>query len=89
MDLTVHTHNISLGKIAELFEMPAWVLGIQPAYTSFGEGLSRPVREAARSIIHWVNASEADTDLSTLFTKSSSRQSFRICSFPLNLHLVN
>ena len=58
MDLTFHTHNISLGKIAELFEMPAWVLGIQPSDTSFGEGLSGPVREAAESIIRWVSSAE-------------------------------
>ncbi len=56
IDLTVHTHNISLKKISELFTMPAWILGIQPSDTSFGEELSYPVREAAGSIIGIVNS---------------------------------
>jgi hydrogenase maturation protease len=55
LDLTFHTHNISLKKIAELFMMPAWILGIQPADTSFGEELSLPVRNAAGSIIQMIN----------------------------------
>jgi hydrogenase 3 maturation protease len=56
LDLTFHTHNISLKKISELFTMPAWILGIQPADTSFGENLSGSVRGAARSIIRMINA---------------------------------
>jgi hydrogenase maturation protease len=55
LDLTFHTHNISLKKIAELFLMQAWILGIQPADTSFGEELSPPVRDAAGSIIQMIN----------------------------------
>ena len=56
LDFTFHTHNISLKKIAELFRMPAWILGIQPADTSFGEKLSLPVRDAAGSIIQMINS---------------------------------
>ena len=56
LDLTFHTHNISLKKISELFHMPVWILGIQPADTSFGEKLTIPVREAAGSIIRMINA---------------------------------
>ena len=56
LDLTFHTHNISLNKIAELFRMPSWVLGIQPADTSFGERMSDPVMQAAGSVIQMINA---------------------------------
>lgn len=62
LDITVHTHNISLKKIAELFHMPAYILGIQPADTSFGEELSGPVREAADSIIQIINQSAERRD---------------------------
>jgi hydrogenase 3 maturation protease len=55
LDLTFHTHNISLKKIAELFRMPAWIPGVQPADTSFGEILSLPARDAAGSIIQLIN----------------------------------
>ena len=55
LDMTFHTHNISLKKIAELFQMAAWILGIQPADTSFGEKLSLPVKDAAGSIIQMIN----------------------------------
>ena len=55
-DLTVHTHNISLKKISELFRMPAWILGIQPADTSFGDALTLPVKEAAENIVSMVNS---------------------------------
>jgi hydrogenase maturation protease len=54
-DLTVHTHSISLKMISELFRMPAWILGIQPADTTFGEELSGPVRQAADAIIQEVS----------------------------------
>ena len=54
-DFTLHTHNISLKKISELFIMPAWILGIQPADTSFGEELTGPVRRAALHIIQLIN----------------------------------
>ena len=56
LDLTFHTHNVSLKKIAELFHMPVWILGIQPANTSFGEFMSVPVSQAARSIIDIINS---------------------------------
>jgi len=56
MDLTFHTHNISLKKISELFRMPAWILGIQPEDTSFGEDLTGTVRKAAETIIRMINS---------------------------------
>ena len=55
-DLTFHTHNISLRRLSELFRMPAWILGIQPANTSFGEELSVPVMTASRNIIRMINS---------------------------------
>jgi hydrogenase maturation protease len=55
-DLTFHTHNISLRRLSELFRMPAWILGIQPANTSFGEELSLPVMTASRNIIRMINS---------------------------------
>jgi hydrogenase maturation protease len=58
LGMTFQTHNISLKKISELFLMPVWVLGIQPASTSFGEELSGPVRKAADSIIQLINSSD-------------------------------
>jgi hypothetical protein len=37
--MTTGTHNISLAKLSELFNMPVYILGIQPADISFGEGM--------------------------------------------------
>jgi hydrogenase maturation protease len=56
LDITFHTHNISLKKVSELFLMPVFILGIQPADTSFGEKLTRPVMDAAKNIIDQINA---------------------------------
>jgi hydrogenase maturation protease len=54
IDLSSHTHNISLRKISGMFRMPTWILGIQPADTSFGEKLSEPVSKAAGSIVRMI-----------------------------------
>lgn len=64
LDLTFHTHNISLKKISELFRMPVRILGIQPADTSFGEELSGPVKKSAESIIQLINSSGQNPDSS-------------------------
>jgi hydrogenase maturation protease len=63
IDLTFHTHNISLKKISELFSMPVWILGIQPADTSFGEKISGSVGEAARAIIQVINSADGQSGL--------------------------
>lgn len=55
IDLTFHTHNISLKKISELFDMPVWILGIQPVNTSFGEVLTPEIRNTADGILNLIN----------------------------------
>lgn len=55
IDLTFHTHNISLKKISELFNMPVWILGIQPGNTSFGEVLTPEIRNTADGILNLIN----------------------------------
>lgn len=59
-DLTTNTHNISLAKLSELFNMPVYILGIQPADVSFGEGMGREVKKAAKQIIQMINSKSVD-----------------------------
>jgi hydrogenase 3 maturation protease len=54
-DQTYNTHNISLNRLGDFFNMPVWVLGIQPLDISFGEALSQPVKEAADKILEIIN----------------------------------
>jgi hydrogenase 3 maturation protease len=54
--ITTNTHNISLAKISELFDMPVYILGIQPADISFGEGMSPEIRESADRIVKLINS---------------------------------
>jgi hydrogenase 3 maturation protease len=55
----LHTHNISLKQVSELFRMPVWVLGIQPRTTSFGESLSPEVWRTADRIIDELNSPDS------------------------------
>jgi hydrogenase 3 maturation protease len=55
MGMTTNTHNISLAKLSELFNMPVYILGIQPADISFGEGMVREVSETAERITGMIN----------------------------------
>jgi hydrogenase maturation protease len=55
MEVTTTTHNISLRKLSELFVMPVYILGIQPADIGFGEGMCKEVTEAANRIIELIN----------------------------------
>ena len=50
-----NTHNISLKNISTLFDMPVFILGIQPACTHFGEIVSPKVNETAIRIIKILN----------------------------------
>lgn len=51
-DFTTNTHNISLGRLKDLFEVTEIkVLGIQPGDVSFGEGLTKEVEDAANEIL--------------------------------------
>lgn len=52
---TLHTHNISLKQVSELFRMPVWILGIQPRTTAFGELLSQEVKHTADLVINELN----------------------------------
>lgn len=54
-DITFNTHNISLGRLADFFKYPTYVLGIQPLSTAFGDQLTPPVRKAADQIIQQIN----------------------------------
>ncbi|MBN2480678.1 MAG: hydrogenase maturation protease [Bacteroidales bacterium] len=55
VDFTTNTHNISLHRISELFTVPVWILGIQPASVSFGEQISPAVRKTADFIVNLIN----------------------------------
>lgn len=51
MRYAVHTHNVSLGNVADFFSMPVFILGIHPERVDFGEDLSDSVKGAADKII--------------------------------------
>jgi hydrogenase 3 maturation protease len=55
-DLTFNTHNISLKRLSEFFEMPVYVLGIQPEKVEFGENISYLVKNIADRIINLINS---------------------------------
>ena len=59
-DLTFNTHNISLGRISDFFEMPVFVLGIQPEKVAFGEKISYLVMNNADKIINQINTQEVN-----------------------------
>jgi hydrogenase 3 maturation protease len=54
-DFTFNTHNISLKKVSELFEMPVMVLGIQPKKIDFGDTFTDDVLQTAERIIKIIN----------------------------------
>lgn len=56
-ETTFHTHHISLKTVSELFDMPVWVLGIQPRRLEFGESLSPDVQATADHLAEIINAS--------------------------------
>lgn len=64
MEVTTNTHNISLRKLAELFVMPVYILGIQPADIGFGEGMCNEVAEAASKIVELINQANIKKALS-------------------------
>jgi hydrogenase 3 maturation protease len=55
-DLTFNTHNISLKRLSEFFEMPVYILGIQPEKVEFGENISYIVKNIADRIINLINS---------------------------------
>lgn len=54
-ETTTNTHNISLVKLSDFFNMPVYILGIQPADISFGEGMCREVNDKAERVVHMIN----------------------------------
>ena len=54
-DLTFNTHNISLRRLSDFFEMPVYILGIQPEKVDFGENISYLVKDIADKIINQIN----------------------------------
>ena len=57
-DLTFNTHNISLNRLSDHFNMPVFVLAIQPEKIAFGENLSYIVKNEAEKIIDLINIQE-------------------------------
>jgi hydrogenase 3 maturation protease len=57
-DLTFNTHNISFKRLKEFFNMPVYILGIQPEKVDFGENISYIVKNVADKIIHLINKQE-------------------------------
>jgi hydrogenase 3 maturation protease len=57
-DLTFNTHNISIKRLADFFDFPVFVLGIQPVTIDFGENISYLVKEEANKIIKLINKQE-------------------------------
>jgi len=54
-DLTFNTHNISLRRLSDFFEIPVYILGIQPEKVDFGENISYLVKDIADRIINQIN----------------------------------
>lgn len=54
-DFTFNTHNISLKRVSELFEMPVMVLGIQPKKVDFGDAFTDDVFQTAEKVINIIN----------------------------------
>jgi hydrogenase 3 maturation protease len=57
-DLTFNTHNISVRRLSEFFDMPVFILGIQPEKIDFGENISYLVKRVADQIIKQINKQE-------------------------------
>ena len=57
LDHTMHTHTISIKRISEFFEMPAYILGVQPKNVKFGEEFSDEVLNSANNLIKFINNS--------------------------------
>ena len=55
LDHTMHTHTISIKRISEFFEMPAYILGVQPKNVKFGEVFSEEVLDSANNLIQLIN----------------------------------
>jgi hydrogenase 3 maturation protease len=57
-DMTFNTHNISLKRLSDFFNMPVCILGIQPEKVDFGEKLSYIVMNVSDEIVRQINKQE-------------------------------
>jgi hydrogenase 3 maturation protease len=57
-DMTFNTHNISLSRLKDFFNMPVYILAIQPEKVDFGEKISYIVKKVSDKIIHLINKQE-------------------------------
>jgi|WetSurSiteA1Bulk_404760.scaffolds.fasta_scaffold02466_6 hydrogenase 3 maturation protease len=55
MDYTTNTHNISMSRIIGFCSAQTYVLGVEPAVVSFGEGLSSRVKKKADLLVRRIN----------------------------------
>ncbi len=60
IDLTFNTHNISLKGVSEFFQMPVYILGIQPENIEFGENISYLVKNIGDKILNLINRQEVN-----------------------------
>ncbi len=54
-ETTVNTHNLTLRRVTEFFDMPVFILGIQPSCLEVGEDLTPRVKESADNLIRLIN----------------------------------
>lgn len=55
LDYSMHTHTISLRRIADFFSMPTFVLGLQPKFVGFGENISGALLATADKLADYIN----------------------------------
>lgn len=55
METTVNTHNLTLRRVSEFFDMPIFILGIQPSCLEVGEEMTTAVKKSADQIIWLLN----------------------------------
>lgn len=60
VDNTFNTHNISLNRLGDFFDMPTFILGIQPEKIEFGENLSKVIQKSADNILLIINEKEVN-----------------------------
>ena len=54
-ETTVNTHNLTLRRVAEFFDMPVFILGIQPSCLEVGEEMTPGIKKSADYIIGLLN----------------------------------
>ncbi|NLI24749.1 MAG: hydrogenase maturation protease [Bacteroidales bacterium] len=54
-ETTINTHNLTLRRVTEFFNMPVCILGIQPSRLEVGEEMTPGVKKSADNIIRLLN----------------------------------